>query len=437
MALVDTNQVLEFIANAYTRSMNTMFGGAYALDTKHSNYYDSYGYPKELTFDQFYTRFKRDPLAKAVCERAIKKCWQDYPSLREDDDPDNETQQETLIRQRFEELRVWPKLAEVDLRSRVGEYAAVILRLADGKQMDQPVETVPGGLDGLVEIIPAWQGQLRASDWNSDVMSLDYGKPTMYQFNESSVNPEEGKIRSFNVHPDRVIIWSRDGTVYGTSVLEGVYNALLDAEKVRGAGGEGFWQAAKGTPHFDVDKDANIQQLAQMLGAADASEIQEKMGEISDGARKGFDKALVTQGIKSTNQTYAVPNSREPFEIAVQSVASGAGIPMKILLGSQSGERASTEDANEWNQTCQSRRNNYVKPNIMSFVERLERFSIIPKSDWTLNWTDLTESSMKERLELMNIAADANSKMRGTGEAPPLSSRQLTVDIGGFQVDEE
>lgn len=414
------------------RDIRGMFDGLFSslLNTKHDNYYSAYGYPAELTFEQMYAMYKRNSLAKAGCERHTQKCWQDYPALTEDNQVDDESQLEMDIRQRFQELRFWSALAQADLRSRVGEYAAVVLRVADSKEMNQPVDTVPGGLDGLVEVIPCWQGQLTVSSWETRPEQAAYGKPTMYQFNESAVDPQTGKDRSFQVHPDRVIIWSKDGTTHGTSALEAPFNALIDAEKIRGSGGEGFFQAAKGTPHYKVDKEANLQQLAQMLGAESPADIQEKMGEISDGVRQGFDKAMVTQGIEADFMSYQVPNPQYFYQNAKEEIAAGFGIPLKILTGSQSGERASTEDANEWNQTNQSRRENYVKPNIMQVINRLERFRILPERDWTLKWSDLTESTKTDKISLSEKMANVNKAAMGTGEPAPFSAAEIRVMAG-------
>lgn len=63
-----------------------------------------------------------------------------------------------------------------------------------------------------------------------------------------------------------------------------------------------------------------------------------------------------------------------------------------------------------------SRRNNEVVPNIMTLVDRLVRVGIIPERDWHLDWSDLTESSMSEKIDRANKMADTNQKMKDGGE---------------------
>ncbi|MFN3352512.1 MAG: hypothetical protein ACK4Z5_02795, partial [Brevundimonas sp.] len=96
--------------------------------------------------------------------------------------------------------------------------------------------------------------------------------------------------------------------------------------------------------------------------------------------------------------------------------AASVQVPLKILVGSQTGERASTEDADEWARVNMARRTNLVVPTIMAVVARLERFRMIPEADWHLDWADLTEASMAEKIERADKMADVNVKMKDTGE---------------------
>ena len=106
-----------------------------------------------------------------------------------------------------------------------------------------------------------------------------------------------------------------------------------------------------------------------------------------------------------------LPSPEHFFAIALQSFAATFSAPLKILVGSQTGERASTEDSAEWAKVNMSRRTNRVIPRIRAFVARLERFSILPARDWHLEWVDLTESSMGEKIDRADKMASVNQKM--------------------------
>ncbi|KQW79725.1 anti-CBASS protein Acb1 family protein [Brevundimonas sp. Root1279] len=405
------------LLNTVTRSLATMFPG-YFSTAKH-NHYSDFGFPEEVTFELAFHAYTRNGIARAGVDKTVGKTWQDNPWLqefaRDDGDDTPETKVEKDIRERFADLRVWQQLAEADRRGLVGAYAGVILRLADSKRFDEPVDRVSGGLLGLVEVIPAWEGQLEVSEWETDQTSERYGQPKMFRFNEASVDRSKTQPRQFQIHPDRVLIWSKDGTVNGRSLLEPGYNDLLTLEKISGAGGEGFWKNAKSGLSLEIDKDAKIEDMARAMGVP-VGEVVDRMDEQVENFNRGFDKSMLLQGITAKPMQVSLPSPEHFFAVALQSFAASIQMPMKILVGSQTGERASTEDAEEWAKTAMSRRTGEVIPNTMDLVRRLERFGILPERDWNLDWSDLTETSMSDKVALADKMADVNVKMKDTGE---------------------
>ena len=396
------------ILNA-ARRISAMFPG-YFQNAKHDHNKD-FGYPDHVDFDAAYQRYLRNGIAFAGIEQTILKTWQDNPELWENKDA-KETYGESEIRQKFDDLRLWQKLAEADRRSMVGGYSGLILRYADDKRFLEPVDTVPGGLDGLVDVIPAWAGQLTVSSWDTDEMSPTYGEPTMFGFNESAVgdnSDRQAKNRSFELHPDRVLIWSKDGTVHNHSILEPGFNNLIDMEKISGAGGEGFWKNAKSAPIMETDADVSIADMAKGMGVG-VDEMADKMNEQVEDFNKGFDAMLMLQGMKAKTLGVTLPQPEEFFNVALQGFAASIGIPLKVLVGSQSGERASTEDADEWSRTNMARRTNTARPTIMVLVKKLETVRVLPEHDWHIYWSDLTEASMGLKIDRADKMAGINQK---------------------------
>ncbi|MCW0979402.1 DUF1073 domain-containing protein [Agrobacterium sp. BT-220-3] len=402
------------LANRAVRQLGAMFPGFFA-GAKHDHYKD-FGYPDVLTFDLLHKIYCRNGIAAAAVDKTALKTWQDTPYLLEQErdgsqmGKSKETELEKEIRLKFASMRLWAKLAEADRKAMVGGYSGVILRLRDGKRFDQPVDRVGGGLKGLYRIDPVWAGQLKVSDWNTDTTSETYGEPTMYEFNEAAVETDNPNKRSLRIHPDRVLIWSDDGTVNGRSLLEPGYNDLIDLEKIKGAGGEGFWKNAKSSPVLEMPADVKIAEMAKAMGVT-VQDVADKMNEQVADFQKGFDQMLMLQGMQAKTLGVTLPSPEHFFGAALQSFAASVGAPVKILVGMQTGERASTEDANEWNQTNMARRVNITHPNIMDFVTRLVTWGILPKKDWFIDQADLTESSMTEKVDRANKMADTNQKM--------------------------
>lgn len=405
------------------------------LQGKHNNNAD-FGYPTNPQFADFYELYQRNGLARAGVDKTVAKTWQDFPFVlekpRDAGQARKETRWEKLIRERFEDLRLWQHLTEADRRGMVGAYAGVILRLGDGMQLHDPVKgNVPGGLLGLVEVIPAWEGQLSVSQWETDQTSAAYGLPLMFQFNEAAVGSVT-QPRNFQVHPDRVLIWSRDGTVHGDSALKAGMNDAISAAKIIGAGGEGFWKNAKSAPVLQAPAEANFTTIAKALGCT-VTELFDLMNEQVEAYQRGFDQMLMLQGMEAKSLGIVLPSPEHFFSIACQSFCASIQAPVKIIVGMQTGERASTEDAQEWAQTNMSRRSSETVPNIMALVRRLQRFGMIPERDWSLAWTPLTEARPGEKIDRAVKMVTANKSSVEATQERVFTNAEIRSAAGDFE----
>lgn len=394
------------------RRIDAMFPGYFNATPKHDHKKD-FGWPENLGFDEFFYVYNRNGMAAAAVNKTIGKTWESHPELVQNEDAE-QTPREKEVYDHFREIRFWQMLMEADRRSLVGGYAGVIFRFADSKRFNEPVERV-AGLAALVEIIPAWAGQLYVSNWDTDELSENYGKPTMFSFNEAQVEEVKNSVnkrnRSFEVHPDRVFVWSADGTVHCPSSLQPGYNDLIDLEKVKGAGGEGFWKNAKSAPVLEVDKEAKIDDMARAMNVP-VDELVDKMNEQVDDYQRGFDKMLMLQGMTAKPQSVTLPSPEHFWNIALQSFSASFGIPIKVLTGNQTGERASSEDAKDWAQTCNARRINSVVPNFESIIRRFKEIGVLSDEDWEIEWPDLTESTTEEKLLKAEKMSTINSKFQ-------------------------
>ena len=402
----------QFVANGLSRSLGQIFPGFFP--GKQKNYAKDFGYPEFIGFHELYRAYSRHGLANAGVEKTILKTWQDSPNVWETEEP-QETALEAEIRQKLDDLRFWQKIIEADRRALVGGYSALILRYADDSPFSAPVDFVRGGLDGLIELIPVWAGQLTVARWNTDPRSPDYGKPLAFNFNEAEFEGARAQGRSFQIHPDRVFIWSADGGLHGRAMLEPGYNALLDLEKICGAGGEGFWKNSRGSLVIEFDKETDIQGIAASMGVT-PEDLANKIGDQVEEFNNGFDSSFIAQGVKVSNVPVTLPSPEHFFAVALQMFAASISIPIKVLTGNQTGERASSEDNAEWNATNAARRRNVCAPNIRALLDRLEKAGILPERDWHVNWTDLTESSGAEKIERGSKMAEINAKQAAQGE---------------------
>lgn len=423
-----------------TRTLETLFP-SYFEGVKR-NHYSDFGWPTSIRSKDFFLTYTRNAVAGAAIDLTASKTWQDNPDIWESEEP-AESGLEKTIRQRMEDLRLWHHAREADVRSMVSGYAALIFRFADGMEFNQPVRAVSGGVNGLVEVIPAWAHELTVGKWGTDPKDGDtYGKPVEYLFDEGTLYTSTGQQspgRKLTIHPDRVLIWSQDGTVYGRSKLMQGYNSLITLEKVEGASGEGFWKNSKSAPIFSAPENTTIEALATAMGVP-ASEVGDKLDEMVKAYQEGSDASLLLFGLKREPTSVTLPSPEHFYNIALQSFAASVGVPLKILVGTQTGERASSEDAKQWAQHNKSRRESVCRPMIREMLNRFERFGVIPERDWTIDWTDLTESSQEERLNMAAKMAEIHSKMSPdpvfmANEIREVTGHDPREDIEGFDLD--
>lgn len=409
------------MANAAGRGrelLRRFFPFAYG-STKHDHYKD-FGWPETVYFDQLHRAYCRNSLAAAAVDKTVAKTWETVPALWENPDKPADTPLEQQIAKHFAERRIWQALMNADRRGMVGAYSGAILLLRDGLPLEEPVGSVVGGIVGLAGVIPAWEGQLQVATWDSDPSSDTYAQPLMFQFHQQAVQESEqitGKPADIvKIHPSRVLIWSEDGTVNGRSDLESGFNDLIDMEKIKGAGGEGFWKSARGAPIVEAKDGQNIQTIMQGMGFKTPDEAKEALDKKADDFQTGFDKFLMLGGLTAKPMAITLPQPKEFFETNLQSFAASMQMPVKVLIGNVTGERSSTEDAREWARTCMSRRINLCFPMIEEFVRRLVAFGLLPQKEWTVGWDSLLDATPDELLDRAVKMAGINANAKASGE---------------------
>lgn len=412
--------------------LQRMFPWAYSFSTKH-NFEKDYGWPETLSFDDFHRMYTRSGLARAAVDKTVAKTWQSIPALWESEEP-AESKAEVAIRKHFAKRKIWRAFMEADRRSVVGEYAGAIILLRDGKPLSEPVGRMRRGIESVAGIVPAWQGQLTVAEWDTDQTSETYGEPLFFQFDEQAVgNAQTSGKSQVRIHRDRMLIWSDDGTLNCRSALEAGYNDLSDALKIKGAGGEGFWKSSRGAPIIEAPQGVTPQDLQRGMNAASVDDVKDRLNEKVEQFQAGFDNALMLGGFSAKPLTITLPQPKEFWEPCVQSFAASMQIPFKILVGNITGERASTEDAEEWAQTCMSRRENRVIPILREFVDRLVTWGVLDKREWAIGWESLLEDSPDDRLGRAKTMADINQTL---GSEPAFLPDEIR-EAAGFKPTEE
>lgn len=404
------------------RARMAMLAPTMGLDAKRSTAWCEYGFKEDITYDDLYGLYRRGGIAHGAVKKIISACWQTNPEIIEGDEQD-ETRKETAWERKAKTVftnRFWRALAEADLRRLVGRYSGILLHIRDNKDWNLPA-TIGKGLE---KITVAWAGSLQVKEWDTGINSRTYGQPKMWQYLESLPN---GSSRRVDVHPDRVFILG-DYSADAIGFLEPAYNAFVSLEKVEGGSGESFLKNAARQLNINFDREIEFSNIASMYGVT-VEELQGKFNEAAAEVNKGNDVLLTTQGASVTPLVTSVADPGPTYDVNLQTAAAALDIPTKVLVGMQTGERASTEDQRYMNKRCQSRRGD-LSFDIEDLCDKLVGLGILdPVSQKTVIWDDLNASTDAEKLASAKLMADINSASIATGEQP-FSGKEIRVAAG-------
>ncbi|TCW00399.1 DUF1073 domain-containing protein [Biostraticola tofi] len=405
------------------RARMGMINPGMGLDSKRNTAWCEYGFKDELTFEDLYKLYRRGGIAFGAVNKIISHCWKTAPEIIEGDKYDkdsNPTTWERSLKPVFTN-RFWLTFSEADRRRLVGRWSGILLHIRDNKAWNLPATRGRG----LAKISAVWAGALKPYTLDTNINSTTYGQPTMWEYAENLPN---GASRRVQIHPDRVFILG-DYSEDAIGFLEPSYNAFVSLEKVEGGSGESFLKNAARQLNVNFEKEINFNNLASLYGVS-VSELQEKFNEAAVEVNRGNDVLLTTQGASVTPLVTAVADPGPTYDVNLQTAAAGVDIPTKVLVGMQTGERASSEDQKYMNARCQSRRVGEIAYDIEDFTDKLTDLQIIrPITEKAVMWDDLNEQSASDRLDSAVKMSQINGTSMATGEAV-FSNEEIRVAAG-------
>ncbi|OCG58720.1 anti-CBASS protein Acb1 family protein [Gilliamella sp. GillExp13] len=407
-----------------------------------------FGYPENLTFSDYYKLYKRNSAARGFVERLSDICWIDYPKFIDGDIREQDTKLtawEKIVTDLFND-KLWASIIEADKRGIVGRYAGLIIQLRDGKKWDEPVDVNVmnrlNPIDAIVKIIPAWEEQLTACEWNNDESDENYGQVTMYQFNETSIGNNSGKPNlSRRIHPDRIIILNETSVINsiddGESQLEVGYNDLIDMMKYSGGSAEGFLKNASRQVHVNYDADTDMDELERELRRRGFEQPADALNKQIALLNSGTDSALITSGATANILSVSPADPSSGWTVSANSFAASVRMPFTIIFGQQTGRLASDEDKADYAKRGMSRRNGFLSVLIKKLVNQLIKLKVIQplvNGTLTLKWSDLLAPSQAEKIELMLKMSDVNVKAQQSMGIPVFTPNEIR-EAGGYEPD--
>ena len=148
-----------------------------------------------------------------------------------------------------------------------------------------------------------------------------------------------------------------------------------------------------------------------------AVDSDDRLTELMDELIHGLRRVIDLQGYEAKVLETSDVKPREAFEVAIALLSSATGIPQRILIGSEQGKMASTQDEINWNGRIADRQLNHAEPVILRpFIDRLIMTGALPRpgNEYTVTWPSLFELSDKEKAQIGLLKSRSIAAYLGT-----------------------
>jgi len=395
----DTMQVNK---KEFFKFMNSIQGRSELLQRAGKSYtddrdiYKALGFENSLTFKHFWEQYKRGDIAKRIIEAPVTESWRLPPMVVENDE-NEPTEFEKQWQQLVDEKKVLNYLLRSDKLSGIGRYSGLLLGLNDGGSLDQPV----GNATELLYLRPYKEENITIQTFVEDITNERFGLPELYEIQTTTVASNNNSTKTRLVHWTRIIHIAEgllEDDVFGTPRLEAVFNQLKNLELVSCGSAEMFWRSALPGFAFILDKDAVL----------DSSLTEATMEADMEKYFHNLQRTINVQGMDIKNLAPTVADPSNHVDVFVSLISGATGIPKRILIGSERGELASSQDETAWNKRLEERRQNFISPNIIDpFIKRLQEFGILSEAKYTIEWKPIAVPSEKEKAEIVKTLSEA------------------------------
>jgi uncharacterized protein len=385
------------------------------------------GYETNLTYDDFHRLYERMGLAKKLIDMPAETTWRAPPEVVEPDMPEDGTEFSREWQGLAKRLRIWSRMERLDKLARKGRYAVMLIGTPDGD--DQNLRTPMPNLSGPDDVLYLEvysEKYARIHQLVSDPTDPRHRLPEIYNIDlggdirQGSVQAQTNTVQ---VHWTRVAHVAEDlleDDIFGLETLRPVWNHFHDLLKVSASTAEAFWQRVAGILQATVDPDAKVSD-------AELDALDDALKEVYHDLRKTF----LGEGIELSRLAESEPNPEAAAALYITLIAAGSPIPKRMLIGSETGERASTEDQKSYYGAIAERQVQHAEPNMLRpFIDRLIEHRALPRptaEDYDVVWPSLFKEPEKDTAEANRARAQAAKDLTPMG-GDPLSLVEVDED---------
>ncbi len=356
------------------------------------DYYDVFGYDRQLDSTKMWEMYYRGGIAHRIIHAYPDAVWARPPQLYVQDQPDWNTSWDKFA----ETIGLWQAIKKADILAGLGRYACILVGTTSGN-LQSPMRKG----STITYLQPYSEQNMAISEWERDPTNPRFGMPKFYTVypnrNRNSIDVGNSTTApvasSFRVHASRVIHITRgslESPVFGVPRYAPIWNYLYDLMKIVGSSAESYWMTAYQGLHVDVDSEMEMEE-------ADAQDLSDEVDEYQHGLRR----VIRTRGTTVKTLGSKVADPRGAFDVVLTLISGSTGLPKRVLLGSESGQLASSQDKGNWAERVEEERENHAEPDIIRpIMHWLKDYGIFDTPDLTLVqvlWPEAYRMSPLER----------------------------------------
>lgn len=411
------------------------------------------GRKQSLTLDDLREKRRRS-IAKRIIEYFPEKTWSTKFEVYEDDNPKVFTPFELDCENIITEFNLPEVFTRLDSIALQGRFGALLVGVGSpGEKVDLSTPLKPNPNNKLIYLRPLAEDNCQIKSLITDKSSPDWGMPEYYELVEKDINESNTFISGLRtifkgssnnipvpVHYSRIIHFVPlpfESEIYNDPpLLFPVYDYLEDLEKITGSSAEIFWRDAKKTKTFEAKDDYEID--------TDVINNLEKQVEEVEQGLKSF---MVLEGIQAKEISSPVNKLNGTIEPLFDLIFGTLGITKRGFLGSDTGERASQEDAKTDEKKIKLRQERIGTPLIKKFFDTLIKYQIVipPKETNKINGKPIykiefiheNELSLTEKVNALDKVANANDKqsnINGVGMVTVDEARELILGYPPLEI---
>ena len=365
------------------------------------------GYPDTVSLEQYIGFWERHGIAARVVSVFPEECWKRRPEIYE-----TEKGKKTEFEKRLYEVETKHSLnhymERIDIHSGIGHYGVLLLGINDGKDLEDPVAGI--GEDGLptgkkpsrpheLIYIRCFDEYLAPVDsLEEDPTNPRFGQPKFYTLKFSDPRQTGMSSTGATITMDKKVHWSRvihvcdnrsTSEIIGQPRMKNVFNYLYDLKKVLSGSGEMFWKGGFPGYSFEV--------APEHVGQVEID--KEGLRKEMDSFANSLQRYMALVGVQAKSLAPQVADPRPHLEVQMNAICISKAIPLRIFMGSEQAQLASTQDKKTWNERVGHRQTSYVTPMLVRpVIDRLILMGVLPTpKQYYVEWPEVFGPSDDEQ----------------------------------------